>query len=178
MLKCGSSTHSGRPRSIGTNCTFCRYRGTCGSFDATMATMSSYGGGGPSKIATDAMCMWLMSSSKCRNDASCGLMRSIRPPSLGELRNSVLQPIPDAAAGCTSRSAVSGCVAEDPKPCRQSGVGEAPAHRLADVAGDARPAREVHGLHAHHRLVLAGRLEGQHRRTGPAHLAGLRGQIA
>src|SRR3954452_9039039 len=117
-----------------------------------MATMSSYGGGGPWKIATDAMCMWLISSSKCRNDASCGLMRSIRPPSLGELRSSVLQPIPDAAAGCTSRSAVAGCVAEDPKPCRQSRVGQTPAHRVAHVAGHPRPAGEVHGPHAHHRL--------------------------
>src|SRR4051812_49023465 len=40
-----------------------------------MASRPSYAGGGPSKIATDAMCMELLSSSMCRNDASWGLIR-------------------------------------------------------------------------------------------------------
>src|SRR3954463_11276556 len=32
---------------------------------------------------------------------------------------------------------------------------------LPDLAGDAGPPGEVHGIHAHHRLVLTGGLEGQ-----------------
>src|SRR5438874_1814208 len=31
-------------------------------------------------MAIEPMCMWLTSSSMCRNDASCGLMRSMSPP--------------------------------------------------------------------------------------------------
>src|SRR5580698_471336 len=38
--------------------------------------MSSNGGCGPSKMATEAMCMWLTSSSIWRNEASSGLRRS------------------------------------------------------------------------------------------------------
>src|ERR1700722_404794 len=47
-----------------------------------MATTSSKGGTGPSKSATDAMCMWETSSSTWRKEASCGLNRSglIDPP--------------------------------------------------------------------------------------------------
>ena len=80
MLKCGSSTHSGRPSSSGTNRTVWRYRGTSGSLLATMSPISAWSGGGPSKIATEPMCMWLTLSSTCRNEASSGLIRSMRPP--------------------------------------------------------------------------------------------------
>src|SRR6202034_162646 len=41
-----------------------------------MATTSTKGGGGPSKMATEAMCMWDTWSSRWRNEASCGLRRS------------------------------------------------------------------------------------------------------
>src|ERR1019366_1275926 len=42
-----------------------------------MATMSTNAGWGPSKIATEAMCIWLTSSSTFRNEASSGLSRSV-----------------------------------------------------------------------------------------------------
>src|SRR5580698_1069075 len=47
-----------------------------------MSTTSLKGGCGPSKIATEAMCMWETSSSMCRNEASKGLNRSglMQPP--------------------------------------------------------------------------------------------------
>ena len=82
MLKCGSSTHTGRPSSKGTNFTFWRYRGTRSSLASTIATMSANGGGGPSKMATDAMCICDTPSSMWRNEASSGLRRSgpIGPP--------------------------------------------------------------------------------------------------
>src|SRR5580704_12737647 len=41
-----------------------------------MASTSVNRGWGPSKMATEAMCMWLTSSSRWRNEASCGLSRS------------------------------------------------------------------------------------------------------
>src|SRR3954470_9689594 len=69
-----------------------------------MATMSSYAGAGPSNSATDAMCMWLMPSSMCRNEASCGLMRSMRSP-LDGLRTAYpssphTRPMLDCHVGC------------------------------------------------------------------------------
>ena len=76
MLKWGSSTHTGRPNSNGTCRTTRRYRGTSASLLSIIATMSAKGGSGPSKIPTDAMCMWLTSSSMCRKDMSSGLIRS------------------------------------------------------------------------------------------------------
>ena len=57
MLKCGSSTQTGRPRSKGTRLTIWRYRGTRPNLASTMATTSEKRGTGPSKMATDAMCM-------------------------------------------------------------------------------------------------------------------------
>src|ERR1700759_322452 len=52
-----------------------------------MASLTSPGpGGGPSKIPTDPICMCVTASSMCRNEASSGLMVSIRiPPSLALL---------------------------------------------------------------------------------------------
>src|SRR5437016_9164619 len=44
-----------------------------------MASSSSRSGAGPSKMPTEAMCMWLTSFSMCRNDASSGLKRSMWP---------------------------------------------------------------------------------------------------
>src|SRR5437660_7696386 len=76
MLKSGSSTQTGRPRSSGTSRTTCRYRGTSGSLPATMPTNCSNGGSGPSKMAIEPICMWLTRSSRCRNDESSGLNRS------------------------------------------------------------------------------------------------------
>src|SRR5690349_15050412 len=62
-------------------------------------------------MATDAMCMWLMSSSTCRNEASCGLMRSnSEPPLLGmcEFRSFSPYPtVPTRAPGGPGRAATS-----------------------------------------------------------------------
>src|SRR2546421_3997447 len=79
MLKCGSSTHTGRPSWKGTKRTFCRYLGTRGSLAATIPSSSSRSGAGPSKMPTEAMCMWFTSFSMWRNDASSGLKRSMGP---------------------------------------------------------------------------------------------------
>ena len=73
-LKCGSSTHVGRPSASGTNRTFCRYRGTSGSRAAIADRTSPAPGTGPSKSPTEPMCMCVTASSMCRNDASSGLI--------------------------------------------------------------------------------------------------------
>ena len=115
MLKCGSSTQTGRPSSKGTNRTFWRKRGTRSSLASTIATMSAYGGGGPSKIATEAMCMWDTWSSMWRNDASRGLNRSgltdppfravpARNATTGRSRTSRGQPALAAAMGSPSEA--------------------------------------------------------------------------
>ena len=44
---CGSSTQAGAPRSKGTVCSFCRYRGSTGSRPSMASTNSSNAGAGP-----------------------------------------------------------------------------------------------------------------------------------
>ena len=77
MLKWGSSTQTGRPRSTGHSLDHLPVAGHEPSLPAIMATRSlDNGGAGPSKIPMEAMCMWLTPSSMCRKEESSGLSRS------------------------------------------------------------------------------------------------------
>jgi hypothetical protein len=68
-------------------------------------------GAGPSKMPIDPMCMWLTSSSMCRNDESSGLMRSsvmVAPPGDrrgrlavgGRAREAAGRPVPSCRCCC------------------------------------------------------------------------------
>ena len=76
MLKCWSSTHTGRPMSSGHEPDHLPVAGDERELAPDHVDDVGVRGAGPSKIPMAAMCMWLTSSSTCRNDASSGLNRS------------------------------------------------------------------------------------------------------
>ena len=138
MLKCTSSTHTGRPSSKGTKRTFWRYRGTRSSLASTIETTSANGGGGPSKIATDAMCMCDTPSSMCRNEASSGLRRSGPIEALPSQFEVVSEPTTGQARrrmGISDRPAGSSAGGGSDPPARPTSRGTA---RTAPAGGSPR----------------------------------------
>src|SRR5581483_867125 len=119
-----------------------------------MLRISSYSGGGPSKTATEPMCMWLFSSSMWRKEASSGLIRSMSGT-----------PLP--------------LVVQCREPVAQLGLAQPTPHRLTHRAHDARRTLRIHRLHRRsHRLELLGAgLDDDHRGAPAAQEHHLLGEL-
>src|ERR1700734_4045241 len=92
-----------------------------------MATMSPKGGGGPSKMATEAMCMWDTWSSIWRNDASSGLRRS---GPIATLPSSILPGAQGTPGSFRLPGSADGCGRERLAQCGEGGRGENQLARL------------------------------------------------
>src|SRR5580658_9159703 len=77
MLNSWSSAHTGLKSWKGVDLTTWRYLGTSGSFASNSRIRSSRLGAGPSKTATDPMCIGTLRCSAKKNSASSVLIRSI-----------------------------------------------------------------------------------------------------
>ena len=75
-LRWGSSTQTGRPWPKGTKRSFWRKRGTRCRRDSMWSRNSSWLGGEPSKMITEATCMWAPPRSMWRNAVSSPVRRS------------------------------------------------------------------------------------------------------